>query len=281
LRPVINLGLDLAAGLAVCTVKLRRRHAVGQFAPEGVEIPALSNEGLLSIARRKRVGCLRVRNIHHGAGFDQVDVATYECVGISPEQGHQHLVQRHAGRLVLGGNPAGIVARLDHDLAGAGNALDRRCSDGLRHGAGGRPGVRNWRVLPCRQGGCGHRFAGQHGCRRHQGRAAASQVGRVKQHRVVAGDTTRGPPCLKNQIHKGLADGPVAAQAQIRPAVRASLEPDLQTRGGGGVFKSSRPENVSSCHADPEAGGFIGAEIGNVDFRAQGFTQGGLDRDAA
>ena len=219
MRSVINLGLDLAAGLAACTVKLNRWRAIGQFASVGVEVLALGHEGLPGICRRDRSSGLRIRNIQHRARLDQVDVAANECFGISSQHGHQHLVQRHAGRLDLRCNQAGIVARPDSDLACSGRALGRRWPERCRLCAVSRPVVLTWGVLPGGQGGYGQRFARKHRCRRDQWSAIGTQIGRVKQHRVVAGDASGSPFSLQNQVYEWLIDRTGAAQAQIWSAV--------------------------------------------------------------
>jgi hypothetical protein len=115
---------------------------------------------------------------------------------------------------------------------------------------------------------------------RRQGRLALTQHGWVEQQREVADDAARGPAGLQQHVDEGVADGPVAPQAQEIAAVGTALERDPDALQRLVVFEPGGAESVRRGDDGAEARGFFGVDLGQVDVGAQGLAQRGLDRDA-
>ena len=264
---VFNRRLHFAADLTLCADDLRGGRTFSKLATKDVEVLALGNHcpGFAG----EDAGSFCTRNIEHRARFDDIDIATDEGIRIASEQGRQHLVQRYAGRFAAGGNPAGSISGPDNKLFVANRhffswtGFDRWC-----FGQGRGSGC-SWSCWGIR---AGRSFPGRHcctGCRRPGDQSGGSfhhvcsgaQLGRIKQHGVVAGDSSGGPVGLQNQIHKRLSNGPAAAQAQIRPAVSTALQSDFKTSYRSGVFKPGGLESFGWRDAGSQAGSFFCIDV--------------------
>ncbi len=279
---VLHLGLHLAAGLLACRCNRSGGCCACQPAAEFVEILALGGDGLarLRLVHGLRGG--RRRQVEHAAGLDAVHIAADEGLRIGLEHGHQHLFQRHIGRLVGRCNLAGGVAGSNGDLAAtaAGGSGCRRCRPGRagrRCGGcrGGRRGRHRSRCARTWAGGrcCRH---GRQGCRCCR---AGAQVGRVEQQGVVAHQPAGGPVGFDHQIDKRLVDRTVAHDAQVLAAIAAALQGDFHPDQGLTGFDASRPERLGAGQPDLQAGGFLGGDLGHLDLGADGFTQCGFHLD--
>ena len=191
---VFDLGLDAARCFAVGGGHGCGRRSAGQLAAELVEIAGLGGNDLARFARRGGLGRGFVRHGEHGAGAHAVHIAVDEDLGIGAQHGHQHLVQRNAGRQVGGSDAACRVPGLDADFGCVGW---RRGRCGALAGCRGGTALRCWRRaaflgvacsgLRCSLrwgGGCAARRCGRLGCRglgcsRH-GRRELLQRGRVQ-----------------------------------------------------------------------------------------------------
>ena len=86
-------GLDPATGLPLGVVDPAGGHALGQFAPELVEVPALRHHCLAGFASGNRACLFCARHFQHSPGFEAVDVAAREPIRIGAQHGDQHLVK--------------------------------------------------------------------------------------------------------------------------------------------------------------------------------------------
>ncbi len=90
---VINLGLHLAGGLAVCASHAGGGRAFSQLPAEFVEVLALGDDGLPGFTLRNSARLIGARHFKNSAGLEPVDVAAYKSVRVAAQQGHQHLVK--------------------------------------------------------------------------------------------------------------------------------------------------------------------------------------------
>ena len=288
---VFNLGLDLACSLAITTLDAGGRRTLCQLAAELVEILALRNNGAAGFGRGQQLCLAASGDFNHRARFEPVDVPTYEGIGVAAKQGYQHLVKRNAGGLVLCSNFSGGIAGLhDNFLAVRGCAPRRGCSL-RRRGLGDRGRSGGWRAGRERRCGCGSnrrwRCGGQaghgrrsrprnhrRGRRSHGWRGSLTQVGWVKQHRVVTHDAPGCPASLEDQVNKRFGDGAGTAQAQEGTAIRAALQADLNIGHRCAVLQPGGPECIGTGHTGTKRRSLFGSDLYNLDFSAQGLTQG-------
>ncbi len=166
---VFHLGLHAAAGAALRRAGFHGRRAARQAAAEFIEVAALGHDDLACLGRR-RGGCARsIGHRQHRARTDAVDVAADEGIGVGLQQGHQHLVERDAGRLGGAGDAAGGVARAHGDLLLLGRRR-RTCRCWRGDGCGdGRRARRRCRAWCGNRSGKGGRHRLRHGTHRARG----------------------------------------------------------------------------------------------------------------
>ena len=273
---VFDARLDAARGRALGRCHFGRRGCPRQLAAEVVEVPGLGRQNLSCFRGGGGLCCGLVRHLQHGASPQTVHVTLNECIRVGAHHGDQHLVERHASRLVRVGKAACGVACLHcHTVCrcGAGRGRARRGRSCRRLAGAGR----------CSWAGCWHlgcRRCRNLGCRCDRRRCAA-HAGRVEQHGVAANDAARSPVGIQHQVQEGLIHRPVAGQAQHGSAVGAALQLYLQVVHGLRVFHALGTEDFGGCRCGTQRVGFCGGDLWQVDFSAQGFAQGRLHGDAA
>ena len=263
----MHLRLNRAAGGAPGGSYISRRGRTGQLAPEFVEIAALCGQDLASLVLGDRVGLGLARHLQDGARADAIDIALNERLRVGAQHGHQHLIQRHIRRAVGIGNASGSVSGLDGDglfACRCGRTGRRRAAHGGRTLRGGFHGA-------CR---CNFGF-GSHLHRRF------AHGGGIKQHGVAARQSPGVPVGIHHQVHKRLVHGPIAAQAQHRGTVGALPHLNLDTRDHGRIFHALGAEGLRGGGGDTQRFCFGRGDLHKLDFRAQGFPQGGLNGDRA
>ena len=272
---VLHLGLYLAAGAAAGTADFGRRCGGGELAAEVAKVAALRGHDLARFTLGDGLCAGGVGHMQHGAGFEAVDVAADEGVGVAAHHGDEHLVERDAGRTMGLGQAAGGVAGAGGDgFAVSGGA-------GGRGGCGGRTAGFGLALTFAFVGGGSGRGHGAGLCRRADGSRCLAQRRRVEQHGVAAHDLAGAPGGVEHQIDEGLVHGPVARQAQHHGAVGTALQLRLDAVDGSGILHALGAEHIGRGDLCAQGFGFGGGDLRQLDLGVQGLAQRRLHGDAA